>query len=535
MSYIENYYKNKETRKDECQKFFNGFESEEKIKDSKKEINRLNKLLEEEKAKCTKLMTSRYNKNYTPVDKPVVLVYNGKSSTVYFDISTGTAIDEPAAGSVYTYQAELKNGDINVITGYCFELGAVVRRHYKYAISTDNKKVRLILDKEEIVPIIDDNRCYYVFTNYSETGEVFEKVEDYENWYYRDKNKSGLGTIDATYFLNNMYGLENESYGSLTLKDVSDYSKKNKAFETIIKTSRPDYIVKLMSMNFDKNAPINKLLGLSEEEYQKSVNDGTVNVYIDFKKFLTDTIGLERLERANLDVKTDADWLEYLEKCKTWEEDLDFYSVGYESNLANLLIKAYCSRDYYYHCDNISEYYKFGKFCKYVIDETINQGYNSIRSFASELHDYIEMCKDLDVKPTLYSSYLHQTHDITSRNHKIKLEKDQEEIFLKRYQTFKPYKKDVYSIIAPEKPLDVQKEGDQMNNCVASYLKRIIDGTCLILFLRHTENLVRSLVTLEIRDGALVQAKQSHNNRITAEQETFLKKFCEDRKLEYRA
>jgi len=534
MSYIENYYKTKEQRQQQCVNFFNEFKEEDTIAQSKKEINRLVKLLEEEQVKCTELMNKRYNADYEPINKKVIIKYEGVNSTSYFDSDTGLVCDEPTDGTAYIYTVGIKNGEIQLVTGYCFPLGGVVKRTYKYTVSTDNKKIRLTLVTESVIPLIESNQIYYIFKDFSGNAEDVQTrtIDASRSRWYRPE-KYGLD-IDATYFLNKMYGLERETYNGIQLIDVLELSKDSPNFEMLIKTA-PEFLMnRLINMKLPKAGTIAKMLEMTEPDYQKALSNGTLEAYIDFKDFLQKNIRDGELEESGLNVKTTPEWLDYLEKCNAWQQDLDFYSVGYDGHLAHTLIKAYLGKDYYYHCDTIYNYYKFGKFCKYVIDETINQGYNNIRNFCSELHDYINMCGDLDVKPTLYSSYLHQTHDITSRNHKIKLEKEQEEIFKKRYEKFKPYKTEKYSIIAPEKALDVQKEGDQMNNCVASYIKRIIDGSCLILFLRYTESLAHSLVTVEIRDNAIVQAKQSHNNRITTEQQKVLEEFAQKRELEVR-
>ena len=141
------------------------------------------------------------------------------------------------------------------------------------------------------------------------------------------------------------------------------------------------------------------------------------------------------------------------------------------------------------------------------------------------------MCKGLGVKPTLYSSYLKQTHDITSRNYQIKVESEKEEIFASRYKDFKPYKTENYIVVAPKETKDLQEEGSRLNHCVASYIKRVIDGQCLIYFLRKQDNQEESLITLEVKDNAIVQVKGSHNRRPSDEERKALEQFAKDRKL----
>jgi hypothetical protein len=55
------------------------------------------------------------------------------------------------------------------------------------------------------------------------------------------------------------------------------------------------------------------------------------------------------------------------------------------------------------------------------------------------------------------------------------------------------------------------------NNCVASYIEAVIDGKCHILFLRKKDSLDKSLVTIEIRDNKIVQAKRKFNYPVSKE------------------
>ena len=214
---------------------------------------------------------------------------------------------------------------------------------------------------------------------------------------------------------------------------------------------------------------------------------------------------------------------------KAYEDDLQFYGIDYtyyyadSSTLLKTLLELYCSNSV------LRDYYTFNKYARYVVNETINQGYTSIRNFIGELRDYLTMCDSDKIRPTLYSSYLKQTHDITSRNHKIKIEREGEEMFKDRYKDFKPFVYENYKVIAPTETKDLQNEGDELNHCVASYIKRVIEGQCLIYFLRINED--ESLITLEVRNGDIVQVKGSHNRKPSEKETEALLEFAKDRKL----
>jgi hypothetical protein len=127
---------------------------------------------------------------------------------------------------------------------------------------------------------------------------------------------------------------------------------------------------------------------------------------------------------------------------------------------------------------------------------------------------------------------LQQTHNIAKRNHEIKVEEESEKIFESRYEGFRKVKADDYMIVAPKNSGDVKQEGDRLNHCVASYIKKIIDGKCLIYFLRKKED--ESLITFEVVDGKIVQARGMHNRTPEKDEYEALKKFAIKKELEVR-
>ena len=64
-----------------------------------------------------------------------------------------------------------------------------------------------------------------------------------------------------------------------------------------------------------------------------------------------------------------------------------------------------------------------------------------------------------------------------------------------------------------------------MSNCLASYIDKVIDGKCHILFLREKNNPDKSLVTVEVVNGHVVQAKRRFNNDITDEDRKIIDAF----------
>ena len=229
------------------------------------------------------------------------------------------------------------------------------------------------------------------------------------------------------------------------------------------------------------------------------------------------------------DFKTVPEIIQFMEKCEHWKSDLDFYKISRSSNLAMSLIKYYftgTNESYSSSIEIFKKYYSFGKFVKYVVNESINQGYTRIQNFIIKLRDYLNMCEELDITHTLYSNYLAITHDITARNHSITISENQELIFKNRYNGFESYIGKNYIVVAPKDTKDIMEEGDKLNHCVASYIKKVLDGKSKILFLRKVDEIEKRLVTVEIVNNVVCQAKGLGDRDITNEERQGLIDFC---------
>ena len=89
------------------------------------------------------------------------------------------------------------------------------------------------------------------------------------------------------------------------------------------------------------------------------------------------------------------------------------------------------------------------------------------------------------------------------------------------------YSDDKY-IIFPAPSIDSMKdEGKQQGNCVGyMYLNSYINGETEIFFIRNLENADKSLITLEFKNGHIVQKELAHHERnFTDEQNNFMDKW----------
>lgn len=143
----------------------------------------------------------------------------------------------------------------------------------------------------------------------------------------------------------------------------------------------------------------------------------------------------------------------------------------------------------------------------------------------NELYDYAKMMKQISPKFDKYPRNLLTTHRIAIRNYNrlkhIFVERD----FEKRIDKDMEKTFGDYIFIYPNCTQDIKDEAVQQNNCVASYIQRVIDGSCHILFLRKKDAPNKSLVTCEVRNGEIVQALQKFNTPLTPEQKEVVDKY----------
>lgn len=153
-----------------------------------------------------------------------------------------------------------------------------------------------------------------------------------------------------------------------------------------------------------------------------------------------------------------------------------------------------------------------------------------VRFVVKELYDYANMMKTISPKFDKYPRHFLTTHKIACRNYNRMEKEFSEELFKKRINKQYECSFGDYIFIYPDSTQDIKDEAAQMSNCVASYVDKVIDGECHILFLRKKSKPDESLVTIEVRNNHIVQARRRFNDDVTAEDQkaidAFNKKFA---------
>lgn len=153
--------------------------------------------------------------------------------------------------------------------------------------------------------------------------------------------------------------------------------------------------------------------------------------------------------------------------------------------------------------------------------EAITDMYDLMR----ELNDYAGMMSTISPKFDKYPRNFLTTHRIACRNYNRLKKEFPEELFKKRIDKSYECIFGDYAFIYPDCTQDIKDEAVSQNNCVASYIDKVIDGNCHIMFLRKKSKLKDSLVTIEIRNNKIVQAKRKYNADVTEEDQVAIDKW----------
>lgn len=525
---VAQYYKAKKsgTFKETFGNYFNNLHADENLSEDiqnlQAQMKKLRKQLEEKNEKLKKDFQSLYSSACVQDETPYVLSYVDRSGNNHYAVIPSgemyTSVEDLPEGYIM-FSGDNKVGEVTVPIGYVYELGAILVNKYTYRINAAYDFTKFVSEGNALIGILDD---LYI----ERTGEGAER----KDFYARNRI---LGEIKAKSFVKYFYGRDIDN-GAITLRTIADAMRQNQAAEIIIRTAPDNLLSRMLEMRYQEAAPVFKLLGFSKETWNKILENNLGDQAWELKTYIRNK------EKFN---KTEEEWLDLMITMKAKEEDCQFYHISYEPSYAVRIGDSYerfhaaellgqlawaYDRD-----NNISKNYSFGKFCNYVVEETINQGYTRIRDFIDELQDYLRMCEAQNIKPSLYSAYLKQTHDICARNHSIMVEEAQEQVFQNVYKDIKPVKLGEYTLLPPQTTKEVQQEGDNLNHCVASYIKRIIDGKCLIMFLRKVID--QSLVTVEIRDGRIAQARGASNRAPSPEEKDALLQYAKKANLKYDA
>lgn len=226
--------------------------------------------------------------------------------------------------------------------------------------------------------------------------------------------------------------------------------------------------------------------------------------------------------------------------CDYWKRNPDAHCIAYQLDFISLTdedINEILKKDSYNYANG--RYYYFSYYNKLIEEYGYNpkslllyidtlktfEAINDMPYLLRELEDYARMMSTISPKYDKYPRNFLTTHKIACRNYSRLRKEFPEEIFRTRINKDYECTFGEYQFIYPTTTQDIKDEAVAQNNCVASYIDDVIDGKCHIMFLRKKSSPENSLVTIEIKDNKIVQAKRRFNDPVTDEDQVAIDKW----------
>lgn len=223
------------------------------------------------------------------------------------------------------------------------------------------------------------------------------------------------------------------------------------------------------------------------------------------------------------------------------------YGIEYAKKFIDEFLISYATRvptEYYLNeLLNVAEFQP-QRLIEYIMYDLPRQGYggsgwrNNMNDAINELVDTLRMQKILYGKiREKYPEYLSSLHIKLSNMLRVRQDIIDAEGFENEVEEMKNYewKPDGYKwqIICPKNKEDMIDEANQQQNCLASYVSRVAEGTSRIYFLRSSnENMKdKSVVTIETNDNKVVQVKARNNRNADKEHLDFIKMWARNKNL----
>lgn len=158
------------------------------------------------------------------------------------------------------------------------------------------------------------------------------------------------------------------------------------------------------------------------------------------------------------------------------------------------------------------------QFAKHRKKNFASPGYANMATLLSDYCDYLSMCSALDYDLqnsfVLYPRSLPEAHnwvnDLSDTDCAEAYDRAIAKAFSplqKRYQ----FENRDYMVVPPHSAQEIVTEGQKLHHCVGRYVKNVVRHECIILFIREKAAPEKPYCTVELKQGAIVQARVYDN------------------------
>lgn len=158
--------------------------------------------------------------------------------------------------------------------------------------------------------------------------------------------------------------------------------------------------------------------------------------------------------------------------------------------------------------------------------------YYSMANLLADYRDYLRMCKEMQYNVEssfiLFPRNLKSAHDHVVEALDVKRTAEQEKAIadsFEEWQRLYQYKGKDLMVIPPHSSKELIDEGTALRHCVGRYVKRVAQRKCVILFVRKVAEPDKSLCTVEVRDGQVVQTRGFDNEDPPAKIKAFIERW----------
>jgi len=179
-------------------------------------------------------------------------------------------------------------------------------------------------------------------------------------------------------------------------------------------------------------------------------------------------------------------------------------------------------------CEYLNKYVKLDELRNYLLNQNLKE-YN-----IHEYYDYIRCLEKLKLnlkdKSILYPKNFIDEHDKVTYQVIVLNDPETDEKInnLSIILNLNKYEDDKYVIFPASDINSLIDESNQQSNCVKTYSELISNNECQIYFMRYKKDITKSLVTIEVKDNKVVQARTKFNKEPSEEIMKIIKKWEKD-------
>lgn len=375
----------------------------------------------------------------------------------------------------------------------------------------DNKKVRARTKEVTYEVVLENDMDFVIRRETSRTSKDLVILISRDLLYIKDNKTEKITQLDRLTAKHNMDNFFKDYNGGIVFEKVKWISALSlDKITNMVKSYESRELLRHGIVKYNKyyEGDLYKLL-VKNKKLLKYINENFENLdmkFVDSVFFLLDKFNYNNAKYL-VDIIKDA--------------GIEMYNMDYMPPICKLL------STYSFDTNTFLDYIVYG----FSAQGISGYRYDTYCTYGDYLRMNFQMYGKIKEK---YPKYLKTQHDIIAKKYNLWTKYKDDLALLEISDTYKAleFNDNIYSIITPKTSADIVSEGVNNSNCVASYIRRIVSRESMVLFLRDNKDIDSSLVTVEVKDNKILQAKGYNNSKIKKEEEAFIKKWAKARELE---